>query len=158
MVLCFSLAAGEDRGSHTNGSQPVLRMPSAGSGTVGYGGGSKLIRRSRELLADAEPQNCDGSRPCAVERFQVYPGEARGGEQASPVAEQDRQDEHHDLVDESTPQALTGYVGAKDFEVLAARGAERGGDGFPDITGEERDRRVRRVRWLMGKDELSSPS
>jgi hypothetical protein len=46
---------------------------------------------------------------------------------------------------------------AEDFEVLAARGAERGGDGFPDITGEERDRRVRRVRWLMGEDELSSP-
>jgi hypothetical protein len=85
------------------------------------------------------------------------PGEARGGEQASPVAEQDRQDEHHDLVHESPPQALTGYVGAEDFEVLAARGAERGGDGFPDITGEERDRRVRRVRWLMGEDELSSP-
>ena len=81
------------------------------------------------LLADAEPQNCDGSRPSAVERFQVYPGEARGGEQASPVAEQDRQDEHHDLVHESPPQALTGYVGAEDFEVLAGRGAERDGDG-----------------------------
>src|ERR1700719_2483515 len=116
-----------------------------------------VIRRSRELLADAVPQNCDGSRPCAVERFQVYPGEARGGEQASPVAEQDRQDVHQDLVYESPPQALTGYVGAEDFEGLAACGAERGGDGFPDITGEERDRRVRRVRRLMGKDELSSP-
>ena len=55
------------------------------------------------------------------------------------------------------PQALTGHVGAEDFEVLAARGAQCRGDGFPDITGEERDRRVRRVRRDVGEDELSSP-
>ena len=82
------------------------------------------MRRSRSVPADAEPKDCDGSRPCAVERFQVYPVEAGRGEQASPVTEQNRQDEHHDLVHESPPQALTGYVGAEDFEVLAACGAD----------------------------------
>ena len=110
------------------------------------------------LLADAEPKDRDGSGPCAVERFQVYPGQAGGREEGNAVAEQDRQDIHQDLVHESPPQALTGHVGAEDFEVLAARGAQCRGDGFPDITGEERDRRVRRVRRVVGEDELSSPS
>jgi hypothetical protein len=109
------------------------------------------------LLADAEPKDRDGSRPCAVERFQVYPGQARGREEGNAVTEQDRQDIHQDLVHESPPQALTGHVGAEDFEVLAARGAQCRGDGFPDITGEERDRRVRRVRRVVGEDELRSP-
>ena len=79
-----------------------------------------------------------------------------GDEEANAVAEQHRQDVHQDLVDEPAPQALTRHVGAEDLKVLAARGAARRGDGFPDVTGEERDRRVRRVRRLMGKDELGS--
>src|SRR6266516_6742667 len=105
------------------------------------------------LLADAEPEDSDGARPRAADRFQVYPGEARGRE-ADAVAEQYRQYIHQDLVDEPSPQALAGHVGAEDLQVLAARGAARRGDRFPDVTGEERDRRVRRVRRLMGKDEL----
>ena len=109
------------------------------------------------LLADAEPEDGDGSRPCAVERFQVYPGEARGREEANAVAEQDRQDIYQDLVHESPPQALTGHVSTDDFEVLAACGVQCRGDRFPDVTGEERDRRVRRVRRLVGEDELGSP-
>ena len=109
------------------------------------------------LLANAEPEDGDGSRPCAVERFQVYPGEARGREEADAVAEQDRQDIYQDLVHESPPQALTGHVSTDDFEVLAACGVQCRGDRFPDVTGEERDRRVRRVRRLVGENELSSP-
>src|SRR5215510_11136544 len=64
------------------------------------------------LLADAEPKDGDGSRPCAVERFQGYPGKARGREKANAVAKQDGQDIHQYLVHEPPPQALTGYVGA----------------------------------------------
>ena len=109
------------------------------------------------LLADAEPKDGDGSRPCAVERFQVDPGEARGREKANAVAEQDRQDIHQDLVHEPPPQALTRHVSTDDFEVLAACGVQCRGNRFPDVTGEERDRRVRRVRRLVGEDELGSP-
>src|SRR6476469_1326671 len=97
---------------------------------------STLRRRRPGLLADAEPKDGDGSRPRAVERFQVAPVEARGREESNAVAEQDRQDVHQDLVHEPSPQALAGHVGTEDFEVLAARGVQRGGDGFPDITGE----------------------
>ena len=109
------------------------------------------------LLADPEPEDGDRSRPGAVDRFQVYPSEARGREEANAVAEQDRQDIDQDLIHESPPQALTGHVSTDDFEVLAARGVQGRGDRCPDVTGEERDRRVRRVRWLVGEDELSSP-
>ena len=108
------------------------------------------------MLADAEPKDCDGSRPCAVERFQVYPGQARGGEEASPRdPEQNRQDEHHDLVHESPPQALTRYVGAEDFEVRR-RGARW--RRLPRISPARNvTAGFRRVRWLMGEDELNSP-
>src|SRR6185369_5269676 len=71
---------------------------------------STLRRRRPGLLADAEPKDGDGSRPCALERFQLDPGEARGREKANAVAEQDRQDIHQDLVHEPPPQALTGHV------------------------------------------------
>src|SRR6202035_6126345 len=37
------------------------------------------------------------------------------------------------------------------------RAVQCGAAGFPDITAEDRDRRVRRIRRLMGEDELSSP-
>src|ERR1700750_595384 len=117
---------------------------------------STLRRRRPGLPADAEPKEGDGSRPCALARFQVAPAEARGREKASAVAEQYRQDVHQDLVHEPPPQALTGHVSTEDFEGLAARRAQRGGEGFPDITTEERDPRVRRVRWFVGEDELSS--
>src|SRR5436305_1153076 len=116
-----------------------------------------LRRRMPGLLADAEPKDGDCSRPCALERLQVDPGEARGREKASAVAEQDRQDIHQDLVHEPSPQALTGHVSTDDFKVLATRGVQRGGNGFPDITGEERDPRIRRVRWFVSEDKLSSP-
>ena len=107
------------------------------------------------LRADAEPENGDGARPRAADRFQVYPREARGRE-ADAVAEQYRQDVDQDLVDEPPLQALAGHVGAEDLQVLAARGAARRGDGVPDVTGEERDPGVRRVRRPMGEDELGS--
>src|SRR6266700_4388856 len=107
------------------------------------------------LLADAEPEGSDAFRLRAADRFQVYPGEAWGGE-ADAVAEQDRQDLYHDLVDEPPSQALAGDVGAEDLEVLAARGIQRGGDRFPDVTGEVGDIRVRRVRRLVGEDEHGS--
>src|SRR6266702_970922 len=97
------------------------------------------------LLADAEPEDSDGARPRAADRFQVYPGEARGRE-ADAVAEQYRQYIHQDLVDEPSPQALAGHVGAEDLQVLAARSVQCRGDGFPDVTSEERDLWVRRVR------------
>src|SRR6476646_4330421 len=112
---------------------------------------STLRRRRPGLPADAEPKDGDGSRPCALERFQVDPGEARGREKASAVAEEYRQDIHQDLVHEPPPQALTGHVSTEDFEVLAARRAQRGGDGFPDITAGGRDPRVRRARGLVGE-------
>src|SRR5881275_3791686 len=107
------------------------------------------------LLADAEPEDGDGARRRAADGFQVYPGEAWGRE-ADPVAEQHRQYIHQDLVDEPPPQALAGDVGAEDLQVLAARGAARRGDRFPDVTGEEHLRRVRRLRRPMGEDEHGS--
>src|SRR5262249_59934261 len=79
---------------------------------------------TRGLLADAEPEDGDDARPRAADRFQVYPGEARGRE-GDPVAEQHRQYIHQDLVDEPPPQALAGHVGAQDLQVLAARAAAR---------------------------------
>src|SRR6266571_755624 len=85
------------------------------------------------LLADAEPEDGDGARPRAADRFQVYPGEARGRE-ADAVAEQHRQYIHQDLVDEPPPQALAGHVGAEDLQVLPASGAARRGDRFPDVS------------------------
>jgi hypothetical protein len=54
------------------------------------------------------------------------------------------------------PQALAGHVSTEDFEVPAARSVQCRGDRFPDVTGEERDRRVRRVRRLVGQDEHGS--
>src|SRR6266487_4674468 len=60
---------------------------------------SEPTRGKPGLLADAEPEDGDGARPCAADRFQVYPGEARGRE-ADAVAEQHRQYIHQDLVDE----------------------------------------------------------
>src|SRR5262245_27275971 len=100
--------------------------------------------QSRWLLADAEPKDGDAFRLRAAERLQVYPTETRGGE-PDAVAEQHRQDIHLDLVHESPPQALTGHVGAEDLQVLAARGLQRRGDRLPDVTGEVRDIRLRRV-------------
>src|SRR5438045_9605805 len=75
----------------------------------------------RALLADAEPEDGDGARPRAADRFQVYPGEARGRE-ADAVAEQHRQYIHQDLVDEPSLQALAGHGGAVELPALAARG------------------------------------
>lgn len=43
-------------------------------------------------------------------------------------------------------------VGVAEDEIERARH----GDGFPDVTGEDRDRGVRRVRRPMGEDELGS--
>ena len=80
--------------------------------------------------------------PCAVERFQVYPRETRGGVEPDAVAEQHRQHVYKDLVHESPLQALTGHVSAEDFEVLAARSVQCRGDRFPDVTGEVRDIRA----------------
>ena len=60
------------------------------------------------------------------------------------------------LVDETPPQALAGHVGAEDLQVLAACGVQRRGDRFPDVTGEERDLRVRRIRRPMGEEEERS--
>src|SRR5690242_13716981 len=71
------------------------------------------------LLADAEPEDGDGARLRAADRFQVDPGWARGRE-ADAVAEQHRKYVHQDLVDETPPQALAGHVGAEDLQVLAA--------------------------------------
>jgi hypothetical protein len=79
-------------------------------------------KRTPGLLADAEPEDGDGARQRAADRFQVYPGKARGRE-ADAVAEQHRQYIHQDLVDEPPPQALAGHVGPEDLQVLAARGA-----------------------------------
>ena len=76
--------------------------------------------------------------------------------EADAVAEQHRQYIHQDLVDEPPPQALAGHVGAEDLQVLAARSVQRRGDRFPDVTGEVRDLRVRRVRRPMGEDEHGS--
>src|SRR5215467_14171342 len=52
--------------------------------------GSGKLRRVSRLLADAGPEDGDGARPRAADRFQVYPREARGQE-ADAVAEQHRQ-------------------------------------------------------------------
>src|SRR5438132_9006869 len=107
------------------------------------------------LLADAEPEDGDGARPRAADRLQVYPAEAWGRE-ADAVAEQHRQYIHQDLVDEPPPQALAGHVGAEDLQVLAARGVQCRGDRIPDVTGEDRDLRVRRlqrVRTNMGPEK-----
>src|SRR5262245_30332473 len=79
-------------------------------------GGSKPRQRQAEtgkpgLLADAEPEDGDGARPRAADRFQVYPREARGRE-TDAVAEQHRKYMHQDLVDETPPQALASPWGA----------------------------------------------
>src|SRR5215469_1296705 len=81
--------------------------------------GQRPADGSRELLADADPEDGDGARLRAADRFQVYPGEAWGRE-ADAVAEQHRQYIHQDLVDQPPLQALAGDVGAEDLEVLAA--------------------------------------
>src|SRR5216683_8184717 len=109
----------------------------------------KLRRGKPGLLADAEPEEGDGARPRAADRFQVYPRKARGRE-ADAVAEQHRQYIHQDLVDETPPQALAGHVSTENFEVPPARSGQCRGGRVPDVTGEERDRRVRRVRRLVG--------
>src|SRR5258707_7393942 len=72
------------------------------------------------------------------------------------VAEQHRQYIHQDLVDEPRLQALAGHVGAEDLQVLAARSVPCRGDRFPDVTGEVRGCRVRRLRRPMGEDEKGS--
>jgi hypothetical protein len=53
--------------------------------------------------------------------------------EANAVTEQRRQYINH----EPPPQALAGRVGAEDLRFFAARGAGCG-DGFPDVTGDER--------------------
>ena len=78
------------------------------------------------------------------------------GREADAVAEQHRQYVHQDLVDEPPLQALTGDVGAEDLQVLAARSVQCGGDRFPDVTGEDRDVRVRRLQRPMGEEEHGS--
>jgi hypothetical protein len=107
------------------------------------------------LLADAEPEDGDGARPRAADRFQVYPRET-WGRKAGPVAEQHRQDIHQDLVHEPALKALAGHVSAEDFEVLPARSVQCRGDRLPDVTREVRDIRGRRVRRPMGEDERGS--
>src|ERR1700749_2106686 len=94
--------------------------------------------------------------PRAVERFQVYPRETRGGVEPDAVAEQHRQDIHQDLVHESPLQALTGHGSTEEFEVLAARGVQCRGDRLPDVTGEVRDLRGRWVWRPVGEDERGS--
>jgi hypothetical protein len=98
-------------------------------------------------VSNAEPKDGDGARPRGTERLQVNPSDA-GGREANAVTEQHRQDIHQNLVGEPPPQALTGHVSTEDLQVLAARGAARRVDGFPDVASEERDRGVRRVRRL----------
>ena len=49
MVLCFSLAAGEDSGQPHERIAASFADASTGSGMTGYSGSSNLIRRSREL-------------------------------------------------------------------------------------------------------------
>jgi hypothetical protein len=61
VVLCFSLAAGEDSGRPHEGFAASSADALAGSGTTGYSGSGSLTRRSRVLLSDAEPKDCDGS-------------------------------------------------------------------------------------------------
>ena len=121
--------------------------------------GTRVIRRLAVgpvgLLADAEAEEGRVARPRAAERFQVCPRKARGRE-ADAVAEQHRQHIHQDLVDEPPLQALAGHVGAEDFEVLAARSVQCGGDRFPDVAGEDRDLRVRRLQRSMGEEEHRS--
>ena len=110
---------------------------------------------AQRLLADAETEDGDASRPRGADWFQVDPGEARRRE-ADAVAEQYRQYVHQDLVDKAPLQALGGHVGAEDLEVLAARGAARRGDRFPDVAGEVRDVRMRWLRWPMREYECGS--
>ena len=129
-----------------------FRLESVGETASSY----KLIAASpapEKLPADAEAKDVDGSMPRAVERFQVYRPQTRGGVEPDAVAEQNRQDVHQDLVHEPPLQALTGHVGTEDFEVLPACGVQCLGDRFPDVTAEVRDLRVRRVRRPMGEDE-----
>src|SRR5215472_6286846 len=116
---------------------------------------SDLASGRCELLPDAEPKDGNGACLRVADRFQVDPGEAWGRE-ADAVAEQDGQYIHLDLVDEPPLQALASDVGAEDLEVLAACSLQGGGDRFPDVTGEVRDIRVRRLRWPMGEDEHGS--
>ena len=86
-------------------------------------------------LADAEAEDGGVARSHAADRFQVCPTEA-GGQESDAVAEQHRQDDHHDLVDETSSEALAGDVRAEDLQVLATRGVQCGGDCFGDVTAE----------------------
>src|SRR5215471_9712086 len=115
----------------------------AGSVTFLYS--SRCSAVDFRLLADAEAKDGDGSVLRAAERLQVDPPQTRGREPGA-VAEQHRQDIHLDLVHEPPLQALTGHVGAEDLQVLAARSLQCRADRFPDVTGEVRDTRLRRVR------------
>ena len=100
-----------------------------------------LRTRNRRMVTSRDRELLTGSRSIL------------GRLEADAVAEQHRHHIHQDLVDEPPPQALAGHVGAEDLQVLPARGVQCRGDRFPDITGEERDLRIRRVRWLVGQDE-----
>src|SRR5690242_5887617 len=107
---------------------------------------------SAELLADAEPEDGDRARERAAHRFQDDPAEARR-RKTDPFAEQHREYIHQDLVDEASSQALAGHVRAEDLQVFAARGAARSVHRFPDVTGEEPVRRVRRLWRPVAQDE-----
>jgi len=92
----------------------------------------------------------------AVERFQVYPGEARGREEANAVADR-TQDIYQDLVHESSPQALTA-TSAPMIRGSCRCGVQCRGGPLPDVTGEEREPPGRRVRRLVGEDDSAPPS
>ena len=59
--------------------------------------------------------------------------------QASPVAQEHRNEVDQDLGDQSFVKTLPDHARAHHEEVLAAGGCGRGGDGLPDVAGKKPD-------------------
>ena len=79
-------------------------------------------------------------------------GAARVVEHAHPVAEQHRGEEHQDLVEQTSLDALLGDIRAEDVDVPVPGGLLGLGDGGVQVT-DERDVGGWLGRWLVGEDE-----
>ena len=97
-------------------------------------------RKARsDYFADAEPEDGDG---CPTAWLLTGSRSIRGrlgGEKRMPSPSSTGST--YTRISSTRPRCRhwRGHVGAEDLQVLAARGAARRGDRFPDVTGEVRD-------------------
>jgi hypothetical protein len=85
-------------------------------------------------MASAEGQDHRLSRLVDVNGVEEHLAVAGTTEQADAVAEDDRQNEHDDLVDQVGLEALLGDLGSEHKEILPGRGAQPRGNGLSDVT------------------------